>query len=322
MKVLELALLDAVERRLGLIAEEVPGVADAMPAYLASGKRLRARLLIAVGVQGTRPDVDAIERYATFVELVHAGGLCHDDIVDRSPMRRGRASIARSHGVRRAAGTGLYLMARAYENVAQAEDVVRAAVARAAARVARGQAVEMTDLYRETVEVEEYLDRVSDKTAALFELAAVLGGAAGGLDAPTRSTTERYAAAVGVAFQLADDIRDIVGGVLGREVGTDIREGVYTLPVLLTLAGRYPEEARLRSALRRARRERSQASVDVCCAVLRRNGSLAAAAEIVLGRIDGARRIVSEMNPALRNALLGLLADLRLEFDAEMQSVA
>src|SRR6185436_18661481 len=128
------------------------------------------------------------------------------------------------------------------------------------------QAREMCDLYREDVSVEEYLARSSDKTAALFELSARLGAFGGGFGESEQDALSQYGAAVGLAFQLADDVRDMVGGeALGRERGTDVREGVYTLPILLTLAQGLDGAEALRRAIRSVRLRRDQATIERCC---------------------------------------------------------
>jgi geranylgeranyl pyrophosphate synthase len=301
----EAGLLASTEKLLRAVADEVPTMRKGMLAYLQGGKRLRASLLLAIGARGERPNVDTLMRYATFVELIHAGGLCHDDVVDRSATRRGRPSIGHLYGAPVAAAGGLYLMARALQMVATEDHRVRSWVADVAGRVARGQAREMTDLYQEDVPIGEHLERVSDKTAALFELAARLGAVGGGYDEAQQEALASYGTQVGLAFQLADDLRDIIGGpTLGRERGTDIREGVYTLPVLLTLAERRSGWDRLRRMMRSARSCKNQATVDACCEIVLVNGAVSAAAGVMRDRLEEAvstaERLPSRLRPVLR----------------------
>jgi geranylgeranyl pyrophosphate synthase len=162
----------------------------------------------------------------------------------------------------------------------------------------------MTDLYRDDVSIDEYLVRASDKTAALFELAARLGALAGGFGLGGQSLMASYGAHVGLAFQLADDLRDIVGGPgLGRERGTDIREGVYTLPVLIALTERRRGHEHLRRAMHQARLDRDQATVDGCCEILMTNGSVATAARVMWRNVEMARVAAEEMVGTLRVSL-------------------
>src|SRR5262249_18023710 len=118
MPVSETALLRDVESRLVAVAGELPALRVGMRPYLQRGKRIRSKLLLNIGTAGSTVDCESLARYATFVELVHAGGLCHDDVVDRSTMRRGRPSIGSLYGIPAATHSGLYLMARAFESVA------------------------------------------------------------------------------------------------------------------------------------------------------------------------------------------------------------
>jgi heptaprenyl diphosphate synthase len=297
----------AVQQRVEALLQEVAADADdatgALVAYVSAGKRLRSRLVFTAASVGRFWDDDEVAAFGAFVELIHAGGLCHDDIVDRSARRRSRASLAASHGVRAASVAGLYLMLGAYALVANATPVVRRAIARAAKQVAAGQANEMLDLYRCDVEPETYLERCRTKTGALFELAAELGARAAHLDAIERDAVIGFGAEIGLAFQLADDIRDLQGeAVIGRAPGTDLREGVYTLPVLRTIHGLHEGASELRDLLTRLRRIEDPTSTTAeVRRVLWRNGSIAATAEITanvvrraLGGIDA---LSGEMRP-------------------------
>lgn len=308
----------AVEQRVEGLLQGVAADGDdatgALVAYVSGGKRLRSQLVMSAASIGSSWDEDEVARFGAFVELIHAGGLCHDDVVDRSAQRRSRASLAASHGVRAASVAGLYLMLGAYALVANATPVVRQAIARAAKRVAAGQADEMLDLYRWDVDPKTYLERCRAKTGALFELAAELGARASNLDTIERDAVTGFGAEIGLAFQLADDIRDLEGdAVIGRAFGTDLREGVYTLPVLLTVHGLHEGASELRDLLPRLRRVDDPAPVITeVRRLLWRNGSIAATAEFTakvarraLGSIDGLPR---EIRPTFEK-----LADLAVQ---------
>ena len=257
------------------LAEPSRGVST----YLAGGKRFRAELLLLVSMGAGDVVEERAVRYAAFVEIVHAGGLCHDDVVDRSEFRRGRPSIASVGGTREAMLVGLVLMSHAYGLVAHDEDPVRAAVSRAATRVARGQADEMAGLFDTMTSPERYVDRCRDKTGALFELSAELGALVGHLEGSHAEGIVRFARRVGLAFQLADDLRDFFGdAVLGRDRGTDLREGVYTLPVLLMLHEDRPGARELRQILDALRVAASPCDVarltDMVCRLLESEGAM------------------------------------------------
>jgi heptaprenyl diphosphate synthase len=319
----EALIVDGMERHLLAIGEELLPMRAGMVPYLKGGKRLRARLLAGVGSRGESVDAERLVRYATFVELIHAGGLCHDDVVDRSATRRGKPSIGHLYGVPAATRGGLYLMARAHQLITGEDGRVRAWVAEAAMRVARGQAREMTDLYRDDMSVDEYLRRADDKTGALFELAARLGGVGGGFGDREQGLLATYGARIGLAFQLADDLRDVLGGpALGRERGTDIREGVYTLPVILTLTERGKGWRNLRRTMRIARLHRDQAAVDACCEMVRASGGLAAAAGIMRRHLQAALEAANQLPGRLRGVLCALAGKVAYGLDGTGEAPA
>lgn len=269
---------------------------ETLRGYVSGGKRLRARLVLAAGGAGPCWREEELARFGAFVELIHAGGLCHDDVVDRSSRRRARASIAFSHGSHVAAMAGLHLMLHAYALVARSSRVVRTAIARSAALVARGQADEMLDLHRLDVEPDRYIERCRAKTGALFALAAELGARATGVSPPLRRRLVGFACEMGLAFQLADDVRDLQGeAVSGREAGTDLREGVYTLPVLATLQGRHRGAADLRALLRELRHSaRQDEVVESVRQLLCSNGAVEAN---LLEAMDAIRRARGQIVP-------------------------
>jgi len=307
-----------IESLLEKVAKQADGSDGTLRAYVSGGKRLRARLVLATACVGASWDEDDVAAFGAFVELVHAGGLCHDDVVDRSPQRRGRASLAYSHGARAASLAGLHLIIGAYALIADKPRAVRQMVAHAAERVAIGQADEMIDLYRSDVDPEVYVARCRAKTGALFELAAELGGRAGHLDAVVREALGRFGAEVGLAFQLADDVRDLQGdAVVGRAPGTDLREGVYTLPVLKTAQGHHEGAAELRSLLPRIRRASDPTPlIAEVQRLLWRNGSVAATldftADVVARALANIEVLAQEVRPTFeRFAESTLQTDVR-----------
>jgi geranylgeranyl pyrophosphate synthase len=260
--------LDAVRQALSDVGAEAGGAA--LAAHAGGGKLLRAHITLLVCRLGA-PDRARARRLAVALELLHAGGLCHDDVVDGSLVRRGHPTIEATHGTRAAALGGLCLMLRGLAAVAGEPEALRRTVARALRDVARGQTDEGLDLFDAALAPEAYLRRAQAKTGALYELAGRLGAAAGELSGLSLDRAAAYAAAFGMAFQLGDDLRDLLGGAaLGRAPGTDLRQGVYTFPVLLTLSGRHPGAEALRRLL-----SQGDGALAACVALLRANGALA-----------------------------------------------
>ncbi|MGH3052447.1 MAG: polyprenyl synthetase family protein, partial [Gaiellaceae bacterium] len=158
-------------------------------------------------------------------------------LLDGADLRRGRPTAWAEHGDGAAKASGDYLFARAFAELAATGDVEAVAVlADAALSLARGEALQRRQAHRPDTTVEEYLERCSLKTGKLFEAACVLGGGRPGLGA--------FGLALGVAFQIADDILDCTGDfdTTGKAGGVDLRDGTPTLPLIL--AAREDREVR------------------------------------------------------------------------------
>jgi geranylgeranyl pyrophosphate synthase len=215
--------LDALEERLARSVASHPGVVAAVgnEALAAGGKRLRPLLVFLSTPPGREPSLPA----GVAVELVHMATLVHDDLIDRAHFRRGKAAAWSVHGAEAARATGDYLFARAFAELAATADSEAVNVlADATLRLARGEALQRTQTHDPSTTVESYLERCALKTGALFEAACRLGG--GSAD---------YGVALGVAFQIADDVLDCAGATIetGKIAGTDLRDGTPTLPLLL-----------------------------------------------------------------------------------------
>ncbi len=190
-------------------------------ALAAGGKRLRPLLVYLSAPRGAEPPVVA----GVAVELVHLATLMHDDLIDGAKLRRGRASAWSAHGPAAARAAGDYLFARAFAELSATGDAAALAVlANATLCLARGEAMQRRQRFDPDTSVDAYLERCTLKTGKLFEAACRLAGAPGA-----------FGLALGVAFQITDDILDCSGVTIetGKIAGTDLREGTPTLPLLL-----------------------------------------------------------------------------------------
>jgi len=214
--------LDGLEERLGAAVEECPGLVATVgaEALAAGGKRLRPLLVFLTAPEGGMPIAGGAA-----VELVHTATLVHDDLIDRAHFRRGKAAAWSIYGPSAARATGDYLFARAFSELSAAGDPAAVEIlADATLCLARGEALQRTQTRDPSTTVEAYLERCALKTGKLFEAACRLGGGSGA-----------YGLALGIAFQIADDVLDCSGATIetGKIAGTDLRDGTPTLPLLL-----------------------------------------------------------------------------------------
>jgi geranylgeranyl pyrophosphate synthase len=232
------AVLDASSRwlptRLGqveqMLREQGTGYGEALTADLAmtleaGGKRLRPLLvLLCAGEEGGEEAI----RAATAIELIHMATLVHDDVLDAAPLRRGKPTIAATSGHQRAGATGDLLFSRAFALLADAGDLRSIELlSSASVALARGELAQRRDAYDLSVSEGRYLERCRLKTATLFESACLLGC--------DKEALGDFGAAIGLAFQLLDDVLDVSGPPerTGKARGTDLLDGTVTLPLII-----------------------------------------------------------------------------------------
>ena len=279
----------------------------------AGGKRFRPLLtLLAAQVAGGTSD--AVVVAATSVELVHLATLYHDDVMDEATMRRGAQSANARWDNTVAILTGDYLFAHASRLVSElGPDAVRI-IAETFAELVTGQMRETRGPREGEDPVAHYLAVVAEKTGSLIATSGRFGAMFAGAEPAQVEAMRRFGEIIGTAFQVSDDIIDIASpsGSSGKTPGTDLREGVATLPVLYALAGDGPESARLRElgvggGAERGR-ELDDAAVDEALELLRGSDGLVRARRALAEQADAARAELAALpgGPA-REALVALL---------------
>jgi heptaprenyl diphosphate synthase len=227
----ELLLHDAVSHADPLV--------DAASRHLveAGGKRFRPTLTLLAAQLGSGT-TDAVVTAAAAVELTHLASLYHDDVMDSAPMRRGTPAAHEVWGNSVAILTGDVLFARASRLVAELGPEAVLMQAETFERLCLGQLHETVGPEPGADPLAHYLGVLADKTASLISTAARYGALFSGAPADQVEMVARYGQKVGVAFQLADDVIDLAsdGGQSGKTPGTDLRERVPTMPVLLLRA--------------------------------------------------------------------------------------
>ncbi len=200
----------------------------------AGGKRLRPVLVILSAQFGEGVD-DRVRQAAVATELTHLASLYHDDVMDSAPLRRGAPSAHEVWGNSVAILVGDLLFARASQLVAELGPKAVRIQADAFERLVLGQLNETLGPREGEDPIEHYLGVLADKTGSLIAASAHYGALFSGAPQPAVDAAVEYAEKVGVAFQLADDVIDLVSDAdtTGKTPGTDLREGVATMPVLL-----------------------------------------------------------------------------------------
>jgi len=215
---------------------------------VAGGKRLRPVLAVAAAQIGSDAAVsDDVIQGSIACELVHLGSLYHDDVMDESTTRRGVETVNAKWGNLQAIVAGDFLLARASEIAASLGNEVAGLLARTIGRLCEGQVEELRHTYDRSRTIPSYLMSIQGKTASLFATSARIGSIVAGHDRHITDVVTNVADAYGMVFQIIDDVLDIVATdeQLGKPAGHDLEEGVYTLPVLLTLAHDSPESREL-----------------------------------------------------------------------------
>lgn len=266
----------------------------------AGGKRLRPALVLMTS--GIAEPTDATDLAAAAIELVHLATLYHDDVLDETDVRRGVPTAHSKWGVEVAVLAGDYLFACGSSLGAAAGGEVPGILAQAIADVCEGQIVETGALNEPTRPVTEYLETIDKKTGALFRAACELGASTSGAGADQRQALMSYGEHLGRAFQMIDDLLDLIGDpeVTGKIPGTDLKEGVFTMAVLVG-SERRPELAR---SLSEGKRDLS----DVL-PVLQESGALAVAQEAAAAEGEQARAALAGLPPSRHLDALHALVD-------------
>lgn len=226
-----------VENRLNSVLSDDRGVLDDIIGHLAKagGKRMRPGLVLLCSNLGSRPFSEEVLRASVVVELTHLATLYHDDVMDSAPTRRGVNAVQRVWGNNRAVLAGDLVFARASQVVATLgpQAVLQHAVT--FDRLCRGQLNETFGPEAGQDAVQFYIQVLADKTGSLVAQSARFGAELSGAPEAVTKAVVQFGEKIGVAFQLADDVIDLSSDSAdsGKTPGTDLREGVDTMPILL-----------------------------------------------------------------------------------------
>lgn len=242
---------------------------------LAGGKRLRpALLLLMCGALGCR---DARRfNLAAVVEFIHTATLLHDDVVDASTLRRGRATANENFGNPASVLVGDFLYSRAFQMMVETGDMrVMRILADATNVIAEGEVQQLVNTHDATLTEAGYLEVIRSKTAKLFEASARLAAVLAASGAEVEQACAEYGKALGTAFQVVDDALDYDGDAreMGKNIGDDLREGKMTLPLIIAM--QRGDDAQ-KALLRRVIEQGSTDELDAVVAVVRATDAMTA----------------------------------------------
>jgi heptaprenyl diphosphate synthase len=238
LEVIETALRNAAEADSDMVTEAAQHI------IAAGGKRFRPLLVVLASHLGPHADADDVVKAAVVVELTHVASLYHDDVMDEARIRRGSASANSRWGNTVAILVGDLLFARASDIVADLGPEFVRIQARTFSRLVQGQIAETVGPSG-TDPLDHYLTVVADKTGSLIATSALFGSKISGAAPHLQRIMADFGEQIGVVFQLSDDIIDITSDDTGKMPGTDLREGIATLPTLLARKSTDPADARL-----------------------------------------------------------------------------
>jgi heptaprenyl diphosphate synthase len=286
LELIDAALLRAAEADSDLVTEAAQHV------IAAGGKRFRPLLVVLGSYLGPRQAGEDMVKAAVVVELTHVASLYHDDVMDEARMRRGSPSANTRWGNTVAILVGDLLFARASDIVCDLGPEFVRLQARTFSRLVQGQIAETVGP-RGIDPLDHYLQVVADKTGSLIATSALFGSKISDAAPQLQRIMAEFGEQIGIVFQLSDDIIDITSDETGKTPGTDLREGIPTLPTLLARKSTDPADARLLQLLDSDLYDDD--ALHEALHLLRRHRSIDQAREEVRRRADAARTLLEPL---------------------------
>lgn len=273
------------------------------------GKRLRPAMLLLVAGANSPPELAV--RSAAALELIHIASLHHDDVIDRAELRRGVSSCNARWGDELATWSGTILSMRAARVFAVGGDTINKLATTEFANLGLGQMREAVDAYNLDLQITDHLLTLELKTASLFRAACQLGATLGDFDKQAMLKLRIFSTCFGIAFQLLDDIDDLRQSAYfdGKAAAQDIREGVYSLAVLMVAQAANKIASRVRTRLAGCLDDDEQ--IQETLALVRESGAIQASLNVASDFVRRARAPLVDLAPGpMRSSLLSLLSNL------------
>ena len=298
------------------LQSEVPLVSK-VSEYLvaAGGKRLRPALLLltcgALGFEGSHRLT-----LAAVVEFIHTATLLHDDVVDESTLRRGRATANSAFGNPASVLVGDFLYSRAFQMMVEVGDMrVMQTLSEATNVIAEGEVLQLMNMHDASLSEDSYLRVIRSKTAKLFEASARLAALLAKSPPALEQACAKYGQALGTAFQVIDDLLDYGGDaeLMGKNLGDDLREGKATLPLIIAMQRANPaDQAVIAGAIQTG----STADMPQIMSIVKATGALGATHQAAAAEAQRALDALKNLPPSKYREALEQLASQLLERQA------
>ena len=289
--------LQMVEKELSVVVKTPNPLLTETSMHLlnAGGKRLRPALCL-FGAKFCSFDIERLLPLATALELIHMATLVHDDVVDASLTRRGKPTVKAMWGNRISTHIGSYLFAKSLILIARYEHtpLISSVLAATSVNMCEGEIQQIASSFDVKQNLKNYLYRINRKTAMLIAASAQLGAVACGAPKSIHLPLYQYGHGVGMAFQITDDILDLIADQqkLGKPIGSDLREGIITLPVIYAL-GCAKEKDRLRELV--AKPDKSENEMQEAIQIITGSGAIGRSFELVGKYINKAKQALNEL---------------------------
>ncbi|MDH3446177.1 MAG: polyprenyl synthetase family protein [Deltaproteobacteria bacterium] len=274
------------------------------------GKRVRpmVTLLAHLGLGG-KVSQDIID-IATAIELIHTATLLHDDILDDAETRRGKLSAFRKFGLKSTLVAGDFLFIKAFEFAGKFDETVVQWTADACTLLTEGEILQESFNRNRAVTLNNYVEIVKRKTASLFETGCKVGAYMAGAKPAVVKEAETYGLNMGIAFQIVDDVLDVVGHVdlLGKPTGMDLRDGNPSLPIILAL-----EDTVVREAFERS--DPDEAQITEALEAIKRGPAIETAKKLSRSYAETALVSLKKFPPSLYRNGLKTLVQLIIDRD-------
>lgn len=303
--------LQDVERELRAVVQSPNPLLTETSTHLlnAGGKRLRPALSL-FGAKFYNYDLEKVLPLAVSLELIHMATLVHDDVVDASMTRRGIPTVKARWGNSISTHIGTHLFARSLMLIARYEDtpLISKVLADTSVKMCEGEIQQISASFDANQGLKDYFYRINRKTALLIAASAQLGAVACGAPRSIHLPLRRYGHYIGMAFQITDDILDLIADQvqLGKPIGSDLRQGIITLPVICALAD-CPERERLMELVNKI--EKSEDEVREAIQIIKGCGAIERSFEIAGKYLIKAKMALKALPDIPTRSTLSLAAD-------------